>query len=78
MDLTHANWRKSSYSTQNGSCVEVAHAPGATAVAVRDSQDPHGPALTFTATDWQALLRQIKGFDAADRPWRRHHPHRQE
>jgi len=60
MDLTHANWRKSSYSTQNGSCVEMAHIPAATAVAVRDSQDPRSPALTFTTSDWQAFLRHIK------------------
>ena len=60
MDLTHANWRKSSYSTQNGSCVEVARTAGATAVAVRDSHDPHGPALTFTANDWQTFLRHTK------------------
>ena len=66
MDLTHANWRKSTYSTQNGSCVEVARPPGAATVAIRDSQDPHGPALTFTATDWQAFLRHIKGFRAGD------------
>jgi hypothetical protein len=65
MDLTHANWRKSSYSTQNGSCVEVARIPAAT-IAVRDSQDPHGPTLTFTANDWQAFLRRIKGFKADD------------
>lgn len=64
MDLTHANWRKSSYSTQNGSCVEVARLPGATAVTVRDSQDPHGPALTFTADGWKAFLRQFKDFEA--------------
>ena len=64
MDLTHANWRKSSYSTQNGSCVEVARTPGATAVAVRDSQDTHGPALAFTAHDWQTFLRQFKDFEA--------------
>ena len=66
MDLTHANWRKSSHSTQNGSCVEVARILRATAVAVRDSQDPHGAALTFSATDWQAFLRHIKGFKADD------------
>ena len=65
MDLTHANWRKSSYSTQNGSCVEIARTPGAASVAVRDSQDPHSPVLTFTATDWRAFLGQIKDFDAA-------------
>ena len=64
MDPTHANWRKSSHSTQNGSCVEVARTPDATAVAVRDSQDPHGPALTFTASHWQAFLRQIRDFVA--------------
>jgi hypothetical protein len=25
LDLTHASWRKSSYSSANGQCVEVAH-----------------------------------------------------
>jgi hypothetical protein len=40
--------------------------PGAATVAIRDSQDPHGPALTFTATDWQAFLRHVKGFRAGD------------
>ena len=58
MDLTHANWRKSSYSTQNGSCVEIAHAHAA--VVVRDSTDPHGPRLTFTPCHWRAFVRQIK------------------
>jgi uncharacterized protein DUF397 len=60
MDPTHANWRKSTYSTQNGSCVEVARTSGPTAIAVRDSQDPHGPALTFTANDWRDFLHHIK------------------
>jgi hypothetical protein len=27
LDLTHAQWRKSSYSSANGACVEVAHVP---------------------------------------------------
>jgi uncharacterized protein DUF397 len=53
-------WRKASYSGSNGGgCVEVASAPGA-AVAVRDSKDPDGPRLAFTAGDWQAFLRQVK------------------
>jgi hypothetical protein len=27
LDLTHARWRKSTYSSANGQCVEVAHVP---------------------------------------------------
>jgi hypothetical protein len=27
LDLTHAHWRKSSYSSGHGQCVEVAHLP---------------------------------------------------
>ncbi len=42
--LGQADWRKSSYSGGTGNCVEVAgNLPGI--VAVRDSQDPGGPAL---------------------------------
>jgi transcriptional regulator with XRE-family HTH domain len=57
MEIT--NWRKASYSGGNGgNCVEV----GATkrTVAVRDSKDPHGPALTFAPEAWQAFLAQLK------------------
>jgi hypothetical protein len=31
------------------------------AVAVRDSKDPHGPALVFTPADWAAFMAGIKG-----------------
>lgn len=55
MDLTSATWRKSSYSSNNGNCVEVArNLPGA--VAVRDSKNPDGPALVFTADEWRAFV----------------------
>ncbi|MEU5782757.1 DUF397 domain-containing protein [Micromonospora lupini] len=56
MDLTHATWRKSSRSNSNGgACVEVAdNLPGL--VAVRDSKDPTGPALTFTPASWRAFV----------------------
>ena len=60
MDLTHAAWRKSSYSsTQSDNCVEVRTGP-AVEVAVRDSKDPSGPALAFTPSQWRAFTRQIK------------------
>ena len=59
MDLNQIRWRKASYSTGNGgACVEVG--AGARAVAVRDSQDPAGPALTFTGARWQAFTRRLK------------------
>jgi len=56
VDLTGAQWRKSSYSSGNGGqCVEVArNLPGV--VAVRDSKDPDGPALVFTADQWRAFI----------------------
>jgi Domain of unknown function (DUF397) len=58
--LDNAHWRTSSYSGSNGgACVEVAgHLPGL--VAVRDSKDPGGPALTFAPADWQAFITSVK------------------
>jgi hypothetical protein len=59
MDLTSATWRTSSYSGNNGgNCVEVGNA--ARVIAVRDSQDPHGPTLAFDAKHWQQFTDQLK------------------
>ena len=53
-----SNWRKSSYSGDNGgACVEVATAE---AVLVRDTTDRSGPTVTFTAEAWQAFTSTIK------------------
>ena len=59
MDLSRAEWRKSSWSGGNGGdCVEVArNLPGA--VAVRDSKDPAGPKLVFTPDDWRAFTAGV-------------------
>ena len=61
--LDGALWRKSSYSGGNGgNCVEVArNLPGV--VAVRDSKDPEGPALTFSPAGWDAFVQGIKQGD---------------
>ena len=55
-DLSHAVWRKSSYSNgQGGDCIEVADTlPGI--VAVRDSKQPDGPKLVFRPDQWQAFV----------------------
>jgi hypothetical protein len=59
-DLSAARWVKSSYSGGNGGqCVEVA--PGFDGVMpVRDSKDPEGPALTFTADAWRAFVTAVR------------------
>ncbi|MEZ0095783.1 DUF397 domain-containing protein [Streptacidiphilus sp. EB129] len=49
-------WRKSSYSG-NGQCVEIA--TPAVGVAVRDSKDPEGPTLSFSADAWSSFLTEI-------------------
>ena len=57
-ELARARWRKSSHSQQQGACVEIARVPAT--VAVRDSKDPNGPVLAFTATEWKAFTRRVK------------------
>jgi hypothetical protein len=51
------DWRKSSFSGQNGSCVEVATAEG---VAVRDTTDRDGGTLVFTLGAWAAFLGTLR------------------
>ncbi len=48
-------WRKASASYANGDCVEVANLPDGR-IAIRDSKDPDGPVLQFSASAWRAFL----------------------
>lgn len=48
-------WVKSSYSGNNGNCVEVAVLP-AGGRALRDSKDPLGPVLTFSDAEFSAFV----------------------
>ena len=50
-------WRTSSYSGDNGDCVQVSLT---TADAlVRDSKNTTGPVLDFTPAAWQTLLTHL-------------------
>jgi hypothetical protein len=63
-NLTGAQWRKSGYSNGNGgNCVEVADLD--THRAVRDSKNPTGPALMFTATEWAAFTAGVQAGEFA-------------
>ena len=61
-DASALQWRKSSHSG-NGQCVEVA--TPRQGVAVRDSKDPLGPSLVFTAEAWAAFITDVssESFD---------------
>ncbi|WP_329581661.1 DUF397 domain-containing protein [Streptomyces sp. NBC_01361] len=62
-------WRKSTYSGgDSGQCLEVSvgnDTARAAHVPVRDSKNPHGPAVVFTSGAWTAFLGAVK---AADHP----------
>ncbi|WP_282796166.1 DUF397 domain-containing protein [Streptomyces sp. CC224B] len=58
-DLSTARWRKSTYSdAHGGDCVEVADG-GDGVVPVRDSKDPHGPAVVIGAAAWRAFVAGV-------------------
>ena len=58
-------WRKSSRSQYNA-CVEVRFLGGN--VPLRNSRDPDGPVLVFTAPEWDAFVAGVKRgeFDRPD------------
>ena len=59
VDLSRADWRKSSYSGQSGNCVEVArNLPGL--VVVRDSKEPRGAWLVMSPGTWRTFMRQVR------------------
>ncbi|GAA3837231.1 DUF397 domain-containing protein [Streptomyces phyllanthi] len=58
LDLTHVQWRKSSYSgSSGGDCVEVA--PLTPHIAVRDSKNPRGGTLILSPEAYSAFVEHL-------------------
>lgn len=56
---TALSWRRSSYSTGMNNCVETALiSPGL--LAVRDSKNAAGPAVTFSSTAWSVFVEHLR------------------
>lgn len=62
-------WIKSSLSSYNGNCVEVADLTS-DRIRVRDSKHPKGAVLNFTPAEWDAFIGGVyKGeFDRTSQP----------
>lgn len=61
-DLHDVRWLRSSYSTGANNCVETARprsGPAAGSLAVRDSKNPAGPALLFSAGSWAGFIATL-------------------
>jgi Domain of unknown function (DUF397) len=62
--LESGEWHKSSYS-QVGECVEVAKLSRGV-IGVRDTKNPGGPVLTYSAADWRTFLAGMRTARASD------------
>jgi hypothetical protein len=56
--MTDQEFRTSSFSGENGDCVQVSLTT--TEAAVRDSKNTDGPILDFTPAAWQTLITQTR------------------
>lgn len=57
-ELRSLGWRKAQRSMANGNCVEVGPAKGV--IAVRDSKNPGGFVLAYSAESWRAFTREAR------------------
>jgi Domain of unknown function (DUF397) len=62
LEVSGLQWRKARRSVNNGACVEVARVNGQ--VAIRDSKDPDGPILNYSAHAFQSFVDATRKDDS--------------
>ncbi|MCF6472112.1 DUF397 domain-containing protein [Nonomuraea sp. MG754425] len=58
-ELTAATWRKSSFSGDNGNCLEIAPLSGGR-VGIRDTERPDRLPFVVSASVWTAFTQGVK------------------
>ncbi|HZN73299.1 MAG TPA: DUF397 domain-containing protein [Micromonosporaceae bacterium] len=62
-ELPAIAWQRSRRSNASGSCVEVAELPDGAGIAIRNSRDPGGPVLIYTAEEISAFVLGVRDGD---------------
>lgn len=62
-ELRGVAWQKSGRSNPSGNCVEMAELADGSGIAVRNSRDPHGPALIYTFDEISAFILGARDGD---------------
>ncbi|MFN2479415.1 MAG: DUF397 domain-containing protein [Pseudonocardiaceae bacterium] len=65
LELTAAAWRISSFSGNNGTCVQVATLPDGR-IVVRNSNQPDGGVVLFTPAEMTAWIHGVKAGEFDD------------
>lgn len=65
LDSSITHWRTSSFSGNNGTCVEVATLPDGH-IAVRNSNRPHDGVVLFTRAEMNAWISGVKAGEFDD------------
>jgi hypothetical protein len=63
LQAEHSSWRRASFCASN-ECIEVA--PHNNMIVMRNSREPRGQVLRYTAEEWRSFVRGIKAGEFDD------------